>query len=164
MSDMKTALKKAMGDRPRKIVTPWDPSRRAVARVLNPLPAPANCPNCGGTVEAHKNSLIYGREYGEWPWMYVCMNKTCDTYVGMHPFTGIPLGTMANKGLRDARKKAKDMFNPIWQNGEMTRSEAYQWLAERTGIPLAECHFGWTDLERCDLMIMALRKREKVMA
>ena len=50
--------------------TPWNPSRRATARVKNPLPAPTTCPYDGGPVEIVNNSAIYGREYGEWPWAF----------------------------------------------------------------------------------------------
>ena len=131
-------------------VTPQNPSRSATARVKNPLPAPTNCPHCASAVELVNNSEIYGRSYGEWPWAYRCTDDDCDSYVGLHPFTSIPLGTLANAELRKARKDAKAAFNPIWQSGEMTRSEAYGWLAGALRIENAEeCHIGWFDLVMC---------------
>ncbi|EFC56414.1 hypothetical protein ENTCAN_06719 [Enterobacter cancerogenus ATCC 35316] len=35
----------------------------------------------------------------------------------------------------------------------MTRTEAYQWLAEKMGIPVYECHFGWFTVEQCQAAI-----------
>lgn len=142
-----------------RIVTPFDPSRRATARVKDALPAPTMCPHCTSDVEIHKNSAIYGREFGEWPWAFICMNKKCGAYVGMHPFTGLPLGTLATGAIRDARKRAKAKFNPLWHNGLMTRSEAYQWLADQLDIPLVACHIGWSDVAQCDRIISVIDAR-----
>lgn len=33
----------------------------------------------------------------------------------------------------------------------MSRSEAYEWLASKMGIPQQECHFGWFTAEQCNL-------------
>lgn len=141
-------------------VTPWNPSRRAVARVPDPLPAPTHCPHCGGPVALVRNGAIYGREYGEWPWAYLC--APCDAYVGLHPFTGIPLGTLATAPIRAARKRAKSLFNPIWQDGEMTRSEAYAWASEALGLPPSATHIGMFSVEQCEALILAIARREGV--
>lgn len=129
--------------------TPWNPSRKATARVRNPLPWPTVCNCCGGQVECVSNAAIYRREYGEWPWAFVC--QQCRAYVGLHPFTGIALGTLADEPTREARKRAKAAFNPIWQDGHMKRREAYAWLAAQLGIAnVDECHIGWFDTETCN--------------
>ncbi|MBN3839335.1 zinc-finger-containing protein [Burkholderia sp. Ac-20349] len=133
----------------REPVSPWNPSRRATARVKNPLPEPTSCPYCGATVGIVNNKAIYGREYGEWPWAYACTEWRCRAYVGMHPFTNIPLGTLADKATREARKHAKALFVPLYESGRMTRTEAYAWLAGRLGIELEKCHFGWFSAEEC---------------
>lgn len=148
--------------------TPWNPSRRATARVPLPhMPAPTSCPHCGAGVELVKNSFVYaGREYGDWPWVYVCskLGTTCDAYVGLHPFTAIPLGTLANAEEREYRKRAKSLFNPCWEAGPVQerfqrRTAAYAWLAEAMGISTAECHFGMFDVARCEAAISILRER-----
>ncbi len=41
----------------------------------------------------------------DWPWVYIC--EGCGSYVGMHPFTDIPLGTLADAATREARKECK---------------------------------------------------------
>ena len=132
--------------------TPWNPSRRATARVKNPLPIPESCPNCGGSVEIVDNARIYGRQYGEWPWALRCSGG--ESYVGLHPFTAIPLGTLADAATREARKQAKAAFNPLWQEGGMSRTQAYTWLADRLGLPdIGACHIGWFDIAQCRKVI-----------
>lgn len=141
-------------------VTPWSPSRRAVAKVANPLPVPDVCRLCGAEVDAVKNDVIYnGQKYGKWPWVYLC--RGCGAHVGMHPFTGIPLGTLALKPLREARKQAKAAFNVLWHGGAavMTRSQAYAWLAGQLGIhPVEACHIGWFEEPECKATVVAVRK------
>lgn len=126
--------------------SPWNPSRKATARVVNPLPAPERCA-CGRPVEIFHHLQVYGREFSDWPWMYRC--EPCDASVGMHPFTNIPLGTLANKALRETRKACKQPFELLWQTGRMDRAAAYGGLARHLRIPVEECHFGWFDAETC---------------
>jgi hypothetical protein len=78
----------------------------------------------------------------------------------MHPFTAIPLGTLANAATREARKKAKAAFNPLWQGKRMSRTEAYQWLASALGIAnVEECHIGWFDVAMCERVVIEISKR-----
>lgn len=129
--------------------TPWNPSRRAIERVKNPLPAPEVCPHCGGKVEVVGNAEIYGgKPMGEWPWAYLC--RDCGAYVGMHPYTPIPLGTLATEALRRARVQAKQPFETWRTTRNIDRTQAYATLAGKMGIPVEECHFGWFDQARCD--------------
>lgn len=138
--------------------TPWNPSRKATARVKDVLPTPEVCPHCTGKVGIVKNDVIYGRLYGKWPWVYRCENEACDSYVGMHPFTNIPLGTLANAATREARKQAKGAFNSLWQRRGMDRSQGYNWLASCLNIPWSECHFGWFDIAMCQRVIEVCKK------
>ncbi len=123
-------------------------SRRALARVKNPLPVPTECPYCKGQVKLVENSVIYsGKLFGDWPYAYLC--KPCRAYVGLHPHTDIPLGTLADKELRDSRKLAKSLFQETMHRLGWNRPAMYEWLAEKMGIPVGECHFGWFDNESC---------------
>lgn len=123
-------------------------SRRALKRVKNPLPAPTICRYCGGCVELVSNAEIYnGREYGDWPYAYLCTD--CKAYVGLHPDTDIPLGTLAALQLRKDRNTAKDAFHRVKEQRGFSRSLAYQWLAGKMGITVDVCHFGWFDQDEC---------------
>jgi hypothetical protein len=126
--------------------SPSNPSRKATDRVKNPLPVPTSCHLCGGVVRIGTHEEVYGTDYSEWPYVYIC--ESCKSYVGLHPFTNIPLGTLADKNTRNARKNCKKPFEQLWRNGKMSRAEAYQWLADKMGIPVNECHFGWFDIKQ----------------
>lgn len=96
---------------------------------------------------AHHTQVYRGKEYDEWPWLYRC--PKCDARVGMHPFTAIPLGTLADKALRDTRRACKQPFELLWQHKRMTRTEAYAALAMHMGVDMALCHFGLFDTQQC---------------
>jgi hypothetical protein len=123
-------------------------SRKALKRVKDPLPAPEVCRYCGGAVELVSNGAIYRREYGEWPYAYLC--RPCDAYVGLHPQTDIPLGTLANAELRDVRKNSKALFHKLMELRGWSRNRAYARLAEALNMPAAECHFGHFDADGCN--------------
>ncbi len=112
-----------------------------MARVKNPLPAPTECRFCHSEVRVATHQEVYGRDYSDWPYMYLC---------GMHPFTNIPLGTLADRATRESRKNCKKPFEALWRSGRMSRTEAYTWLAAELNIPVGECHFGWFDISQCE--------------
>jgi hypothetical protein len=41
------------------------------------------------------------------------------------------------------------MFDKLWKNKLMPRTEAYLWLADVLGVPVEECHIGMFGYERC---------------
>jgi len=140
-------------------ITPWNPSRRATARVANPLPVPETCRHCGGRCSIVNNEVIYGQAYGEWPWAVLC--EGCGAYAGLHPFTGIPQATLATREIREWRKRAKVAFNPLWQakGARMTRTEAYHWLALQLRIEdVGTCHIGWFDVPQCAEVVLVCNK------
>lgn len=144
-----------MNNRPQE-KSPWNPSQRATKRVRNPLPIPTNCEHCRSPVQIAHHDQVYGRIYGNWPWLYRC--EGCRAYVGMHPFTNIPLGTLATPEIRQARKQCKSPFESLYKSGRLTRSEAYERLAEKLGIEKEQCHFAWFNVEMCQKAEKAARQ------
>lgn len=55
--------------------------------------------------------------------------------------------------LAQARQAAHAAFDPKWQRGRMTRSQAYMWLAVRLGISKTECHILNFDIAKCERVI-----------
>lgn len=106
------------------------------------------CPYCNQPATYAPNEEYYGRRYGRSYMCYFC--KPCDAYVGTHNNTEVPLGTMANKELRQLRRKAHHFFDKLWKNGKMSRSEAYEKLARTFK---KETHIGESDIETCNLII-----------
>lgn len=126
-------------------------SRRRLKAVKHYTLPPSECNCCGSErVDLVNNSEIYnGKEYGKWPYAYLC--RDCGAYVGLHPHTDLPLGTLASKQVRGARKRIKDVFYHQIQckmfKGD--RTKAYAWLSNQANIREEECHFGMFDLETC---------------
>jgi len=82
----------------------------------------------------------------------------CDAHVGTHPGTEKPLGSLANKPLRQARTEAHAFFDTIWRRGYSRRREAYNWLAAAMGIP--EAHIGQMNAEQCSRVIQLCEGRK----
>lgn len=122
---------------------------------------PPTCPYCGATARWEHASIIYGPRYhnqGVW----VCGNfPTCDSYVGCHFKTKMPLGTLANSDLRIARNGAHRAFDPLWQpNGKrpvhmkrLARDHAYQLLAKYLGKKPKNTHIGLFNQDECAKVI-----------
>lgn len=123
-------------------------SRKALARVKGHISPPVRCPYCFGQIRLVNHKEIYGREYSEWPYIYDC--RACDAYVGLHPKTDLPLGTMANRALREARKTHKAKFIELMKRRGWNRDVAYRWLTEAMGLQEGQCHWGWFNIAQCE--------------
>jgi zinc-finger-containing domain len=136
---------------------------------VKPEAAPI-CPHCSiPSVFLASSASIYGRDYGP---VYACQNG-CDAYVGVHEGTRIAKGTLANKPLREARKAAHRLFDPLWKDlrqaypeiaspprfiQSTARVRAYRWLAEQLAIPFDDCHIAMFDLAMCAAAIAVIQK------
>lgn len=89
-----------------------------------------NCEN----VSLVNNSLIYGKEYGKYPYIYLCPN--CKAYVGVHPDNS-PLGILADEEMRVLRKKCHSLFDTRW-NTKDERTEQYDIIGQKLGIKKGE--------------------------
>lgn len=120
------------------------------------------CPYCTGAAELVGGDTVYPhrpdlRSLKFW------MCKPCRAYVGCHKknkkygHDGTqPLGRLANAELRRAKSRVHTLFDPLWQDGPMSRKEAYAWLAGRMNIPVDECHIGMFDVPMCDRAVSIL--------
>ncbi|HHW44651.1 MAG TPA: hypothetical protein GXX25_12780 [Desulfotomaculum sp.] len=116
------------------------------------------CPYCGSNSKLVDSKLIYGISYGM---AYVCEKyPACDAYVGTHKGTIWPRGTLANKELRNYRKKAHLLFDSIWEAAGISRTQAYKWLAKKLDIPVESAHIGYFDLSMCQKVINICMKKE----
>ena len=114
------------------------------------------CPYCGAVVRFHESSaFIYrGRDYGA---VYACSRyPDCDAHVGVHKGTTEALGRLANRELREWKKRAHAAFDPIWQaraargtpKGK-ARGATYGWLADQLGSAAKDTHIGMFDVATC---------------
>lgn len=118
------------------------------------------CPYCGRPTELVDSEIIYRRSYGM---IYLC--RPCDAYVSINKVTGLSLGRLANKELREAKKEAHYWFDQIARTslinkvynkyipGISNRNKAYRWLSEQLGIPVETCHIGMFDVGDCKRVV-----------
>ena len=102
------------------------------------------CPYCHKKAQWVENKAIYGKNYGKSYMCYYC--EPCNAYVGCHNNTKEPLGTMANKELREYRIKAHEAIDYYWKYAGLTRKEVYQKLKNYFG---ADIHIGESDISLC---------------
>jgi len=83
------------------------------------------CPYCKARAQLASAADVYrGGLASKKVW--VCSNfPTCDAFVGVYEGTDKPLGTMANKALRNLRKTCHSKIDPLWRSGEFTRKDLY---------------------------------------
>lgn len=111
------------------------------------------CPYCSQAAQLVDGDVIYPhRKDLHILKFYSC--KACNAYVGTHKQYSkkhgwVPLGRLANKELREAKKEAHFAFDPLWKDGKISRKEAYRMLSEALNISYKDCHIGMFDIETC---------------
>lgn len=125
---------------------------------------PTRCNICGGHVVFTSNAAIYGKEYGSGK-CYLC--QSCGAYTGTHrPRPKEALGLLADESMRKGKVMCHDLFDAMWKGkpkARKKRKDLYAWLADRMGIPVEECHFGYFDihqLRRAYLILKTVRGQE----
>lgn len=113
------------------------------------------CPRCGCPTMLLEASHVYGFGYQGRIWF--CL--ICGAYVGCHPGSTKALGTPADKATRFARRLAHQAFDPLWRSRRMSRSGAYQWLADQMGLPPEKTHIGMFDQAQCGQVIRICAER-----
>lgn len=122
---------------------------------------PMRCPYCGNAMILRPASYVYA-DGDDSRQVYVCNHyPQCNTYVGTHPGTRIPLGTPANGDLRNLRIRAHRKFDQIWQTGIMSRDQAYRWFADYFCLKLKDAHIGLCSEYQCTELI---RKCDDILA
>lgn len=116
------------------------------------------CPSCGSAVSLVSSSQLTGQP----GWMYLCNQfPDCDARVRCHPGTIISMGTMAEAELRRWRARAHLHFDLLWSTGQLSRSQAYRWLAEEMNLPSSKTHFGKFNQQQCKQAIELIKKRQQ---
>ncbi len=117
------------------------------------------CPYCGSHTIYRSADGIY-RENTRGEMLYVCKNyPRCDSYVRVQPGTRIPLGTVANRELRELRIEAHRQFDKLHKRGYMSKHDAYQWLGGVLGVTGREAHIGQLSMLSCNLVIREAKKQ-----
>lgn len=73
----------------------------------------------------------------------------CDSFV-LCSENGRPLGTIANRPLRKARKETHVWLDMLWDTKRLDRGTVYRMLAESMSLPIEKTHVGLFDLGQCE--------------
>jgi len=116
------------------------------------------CIECGGKAKMVGGKRIYPHR----PDLYDKLLFLCDcgAYVGCHKGTTNPMGRPAGPETRKARMAAHEAFDPIWKSGRLTRSGAYQWLADRMGALPGQTHISWMTAAEAQRVVIYCRAFE----
>lgn len=100
------------------------------------------CPYCNAQSEIRSLAEVTGNKNSKGK-VFVCKNfPECNSYVKVNDQTGLPMGTMANKHLRDLRAEAHRQIARLYADGLGTRDSTYEWMASRLGLNRRETHIG----------------------
>ena len=112
------------------------------------------CQHCKNEAEWVSNAEVYGKPYGTSYMIWLC--RPCDAFVGCHNNTKTPKGRfLAKQDLREARKRAHAVIDPLWQSKKYKRKTVHIRLKEAFG---KEVHVGDTEtVEECEEIIKTAR-------
>jgi|SRR6185312_3010121 len=108
------------------------------------------CPYCGKGVVVVDSSVIYGagHHYG--------LMKTCQDFPKCDSYSGHG-ASLANKELRELRKKCHRLFDAKWKAGEITRGESYKWLQRVMKMRHEDAHISKFGIEECKKLLSLLQ-------
>jgi ssDNA-binding Zn-finger/Zn-ribbon topoisomerase 1 len=109
------------------------------------------CGDCGSAMVLRK-SKRYGTPY------YRCLNfPECKGTLGAHT-DGRPRGTPGSRQTRQARIDVHNMFDRIWQQGRMSRPQAYAWMRQVMALSEEEAKISQFSAEQCERLISLVGK------
>ncbi len=112
------------------------------------------CPYCGAKASLRPTSVVYGDAAKTDGYLYVCDRyPKCDSYVGAHQRTKLPMGTLANGDLRHKRIEAHKAFDWMWKSGLMTKWQAYKWMQGKLALTDKQAHIAKFSEYMCDRLI-----------
>lgn len=59
--------------------------------------------------------------------------------------------------VKRARMLAHEAFDPLWESGLMSRSQAYGWLSRKMRLPRYECHMRYFGVAECRRVVAICR-------
>lgn len=117
------------------------------------------CPYCGAHATLHPSSYVYGESSKHTGYLYVCDRyPKCDSYVGAHKESKLPMGTLANGNLRNKRIQAHRAFDRMWKSGLMTKWQAYKWMQGKLALNEEQAHIAKFSEYMCDTLILECNK------
>lgn len=111
------------------------------------------CPYCNKATMLVTGEILYPhRKDLKKRSFYLC--KKCDAYVGCFWGTENPMGTPADKELRELRVITHGYFDQLWKRApkgqkKLARTKAYKIMASEFKMTDDECHIGKFNFDVC---------------
>jgi len=110
------------------------------------------CPYCKKPSVLKNERAIYNQHFTNKLFWVCCDFPKCDAYVGTHGngiWMNYPMGRLANKELRELKKKAHELFDHIWKTATMSRTQMYVWFQKTMSLDEQHAHIGELDVDQC---------------
>ena len=140
------------------------------------IPA-GSCAHCGTPCIETLGIEIWPEAEAELARKVLWRCPTCHARVGSHP-DGSPLGTAADKSLREARIYVHGVLDPLWKTAHLhpayassvkdrkgmaiisktARRRVYRWLADRMAMAFDDTHVAMMDITECRAAYRLLRR------
>ena len=104
------------------------------------------CPYCGEVAKIVDSKVVYRTVSYGLIYLCTCQPSWAYTSVGGN-------STLANKQLRELRKKAHKLFDKSWRTRYITRSEAYKFLSIHMSKAGKDCHIAMFNDDECEAVI-----------
>lgn len=111
------------------------------------------CDFCDSPVNLRENKEVYGKNFGQWPWIYLCSNDNCKAFISCIKGTYKPVGTLANHELRELRKQISLWLRQLVEEGPFTEIGAKDWCAAWIGVKLDEFKIAKLSVKQCQTII-----------
>ena len=117
------------------------------------------CPYCGAPAICRPASSVYGANtINRGSYLYVCSRwPACDSYVSAHKKDRKPMGTMANRSLRQKRILAHQALKRLQKERHMDKWAAYIWLQAKLDLDESQAHIGMFSEQMCEKVISLCR-------
>ena len=117
------------------------------------------CPYCGAQAVLQPAQVVHGDRAKPGQYLYVCPHyPQCDSYVGVHAHSLLPLGTLANGDLRHKRILAHKAFEQFQKDCRMEKWQAYQWLQAKFSLRRDQAHIGKFSDYMCEQLIAVCKE------
>ncbi len=114
------------------------------------------CPYCGAQAVLRSSTAVYSENARPGEFLYVCSRyPVCDSYVGAHRKSLLPMGSLANGDLRNKRIQAHKAFDRLWKHRIMEKWQAYWWMQAKFGLNNEQAHIAKFSEYMCDQLIRA---------
>lgn len=145
---------------------PSDASRRMPTTIVPPV-----CPSCAQPARLVSGNFLFPHlpKFSR-AWFWLC--GPCVAWTSCYAGTRRPVGTVADARVREARRAAHEVFDPIWQgwaanegaSREAARRTAYVWLQKELGMTADDCHFAKLGIAECLRVVQLCKMHSAAMA